>query len=75
MPPQRPARRPRRFHVLLPETGGQDAARFAERLGEACRNRLNGHGAMLRLRVEAQAAGHGGTLEDALEEAERRLDY
>jgi len=30
---------------------------------------------MLQLRVEAQAAGHGGTLQDALEEAERRLDY
>jgi hypothetical protein len=63
-----------RFHVLLPETGEADAARFAERLGEACRNRLNGHGGMLRLRVEAQAAGHGGTLEDALGQAERRLD-
>ena len=66
---------PTRFHVLLPETGEQDAARFADRLREASRNRLNGHGGMLRLRVEAQTPSHGGTLEDALDEAERRLDY
>jgi hypothetical protein len=66
---------PTRFHVLLPETGEHDAARFAERLREASRNRLNGHGGVLRLRHEAHTAGQGGTLEDALDAAERRLDY
>lgn len=66
---------PTRFHVLLPETGEHDAARFAERLREASDNRLNGHHGMLRLRFEAQTASHGGTLEDALDAAERRLDY
>jgi hypothetical protein len=66
---------PTRFHVLLPETGERDAAHFATRLREASRARLTGHGELPRLRVEARTVGHAGTLEDALDEAERRLDY
>jgi len=65
---------PTRFHLLLPETGERDAHRFADRLREACRNRLNGHGGLLRLRAEAQTPSHGSSLEDALVDAERRLD-
>jgi len=65
---------PTRFHLLLPETGAPDAEHFAERLRDACRNRLNGHGSLLRLRLEAQTSGHGRSLEDALVDAERRLE-
>jgi hypothetical protein len=65
---------PTRFHLLLPETGARDADRFADRLRDACRNRLNGHGGLLRLRVEAQTPGHGRSLVDALADAERRID-
>ena len=65
---------PTRFHLLLPGTGERDAQRLADRLREACRNRLNGHGGLLRLRAEAQTPSHGSSLEDALIDAERRLD-
>lgn len=65
---------PTRFNLLLPETGERDAELFVERLREACRNRLNGHSGLLRLRVEAQTVSHGRSLEDALVDAERRLD-
>jgi hypothetical protein len=63
-----------RFHLLLPETAETDAAHFAERLRGACRDRLNGHGGTLRLRVESATPGHGGSLADALGDVERRLD-
>ena len=66
---------PTRFHVLLPETGEHEATRFADRLREASRNRLNSHGGMLRLRLEVQSRSHAGSLADAIEVAERRLDY
>lgn len=65
---------PTRFHLLLPETAEADADRFADRLREACRNRLNGHGGMLRLRVEAHTVRHGRSLAEAFLDAERRLD-
>ena len=64
-----------RFHLLLPETDEGEAARLAERIREASRNRLNGHQGHLRLRVEAQTRREGRSLDDALAEAERRLDY
>ncbi|HEU5204290.1 MAG TPA: hypothetical protein VFU17_08340 [Candidatus Limnocylindrales bacterium] len=38
-------------------------------------DKSRGHGVMLRLRIEAEGAGHGGTLQDALDQAERRLGY
>jgi hypothetical protein len=64
-----------RFYLLLPETDEGEAARLADRIQEASRNRLNGHHAMLRLRVEAQTRREGRSLDEALAEAERRLDY
>jgi hypothetical protein len=64
---------PTRFHLLLPETGEAEADSFVERLRTACRDRLNGHGGILRLRVEAATPGHGRSLGDALEDGERRL--
>ena len=63
-----------RFNLLLPETGERDAHLFANRLREAWRNRLNGHGGLLRLRIEAQTQSPGRSLEDALVDAERRLE-
>jgi hypothetical protein len=66
---------PTRFHLLLPETGESDAARLAERIREGTRDRLNGQHGMLRLRIEAQTRRVGRSLDEALDEAERRLDY
>ena len=63
-----------RFQLLLPETGEIDADHVAERLRRASRERLNGHGAALRLRVESATPGHGRSLSDALDETERRLE-
>jgi hypothetical protein len=63
-----------RFRLLLPETGEADADRFVERLSGACRDRLNGHGSALRMRVESATPGHGRSLGDALAEAEERLE-
>jgi hypothetical protein len=62
-----------RFQLLLPETGAADAGHFAERLRDACGERLNGHGAALHLRVEMVTPGHGMSLADALDATERRL--
>jgi hypothetical protein len=64
---------PTRFQLLLPETGAVDAGHFAERLRDACRERLNGHGAALDLRVEMVTPGHGMSLIDALDATESRL--
>jgi hypothetical protein len=63
-----------RFRVLLPETAEADAARFADRLTGACRDRLDGHGSAVRLRIESLTPGHGRTLRDALVEVERQLE-
>ncbi len=62
-----------RFHLLLPETVEADAHLFADRLAAACSNRVNGHGAALRLRIESVTPELGRPLEDALDELERRL--
>jgi len=64
---------PTRFVLLLPETGEADAEHLADRLRGACRDRLNGHGGAVRLRVESTTPGHGRSLADALGEVERRL--
>jgi hypothetical protein len=63
-----------RFRVLLPETEEADAARFGERLTGACRDRLDGHGGAVRIRIESLTPGHGRTLRDALDEVERQLE-
>ena len=62
-----------RFHLLLPETGEADADHLADRLRRVSRDRLNGHGGALRLRVESATPGHGRSLRDALDDTERRL--
>ena len=62
-----------RFQLLLPETGATEADHFAERLRAACRERLNGHGTALLLRIEMVTPGHGMSLVDALDHTERRL--
>ena len=63
-----------RFHALLPETGEAEADHLADRLRTACRDRLNGHGGLIHLRVEFTTPGHGVSLADAIADAERRLE-
>ncbi len=64
---------PTRFHLLLPETAEREAQHLAERLRAACRERLNGHGRGLQLRVELATPGHGASLADTIRATERRL--
>jgi GGDEF domain-containing protein len=64
---------PTRFHLLLPETAEREAHHLAERLRAACRERLNGLGEALDLRVESVTPGHGASLADAIRATERRL--
>jgi GGDEF domain-containing protein len=63
------------FRVLLPETGGRAARRFAERLDQAFRARPAGEVGTDRvdLCVEIAAPARAASLEDALTEAEARL--
>jgi hypothetical protein len=63
-----------RFTLLLRETEDIEATHLADRLGNACRDRLNGDAGALDLRIEAAGPTHGQPLEDALAEVERRLD-
>ncbi|MFL5778013.1 MAG: diguanylate cyclase domain-containing protein [Chloroflexota bacterium] len=64
---------PDRFHVLLPETTGGEASHLAERLATACRERVNGAGADVALRIETASSIHGESIVEALAECERRL--
>ena len=63
------------FRVLLPETGGSAARRFAERLGTTFRTRSAGEAGTERvdLCVEIATPARTASLEDALAEAETRL--
>jgi GGDEF domain-containing protein len=63
------------FRVLLPETGGRAARRFAERLDTAFRARADGEldAAGIDLCVEIATPARTASLEDALAEAEARL--
>ncbi len=63
------------FRVLLPDTGGRAARRFAERLDNAFRTRSDGAvGADgVDLCVEIATPARAASLEDALAEAEARL--
>jgi GGDEF domain-containing protein len=64
-----------RFRVLLPETGGRAARRFAERLDRAFRRDEDGAGGIgsVDLCVEIATAARTASLEDALADAEARL--
>ena len=63
------------FRVLLPETGGRAARRFAERLDTTFRTRSAGEAGTERvdLCVEIATPARTASLEDALAEAETRL--
>ena len=63
------------FRVLLPDTGGRAARRFAERLDQAFRTRPGGDGTSdaIDLCVEIATPARAASLEDALAEAEARL--
>jgi len=63
-----------RFQLLLPETTESDADHVVDRLRTACRDRLNGHGSAVRLRIESTTPGHGRRLADALDDALRRIE-
>ena len=63
------------FRVLLPDTGGRAARRFAERLDNAFRTRSDGAVSAdgVDLCVEIATPARAASLEDALAEAEARL--
>jgi GGDEF domain-containing protein len=63
------------FRVLLPETGGRAARRFAERLDRAFRSNPVGDEIVtgVDLCVEVATPARTASLEDALTEAEARL--
>jgi GGDEF domain-containing protein len=63
------------FRVLLPETGGRAARRFAERLDHAFRTRPDGEAGIdgIDLCVEIATPARAASLEDALADAEVRL--
>lgn len=64
---------PGRFRMLLPETDEHDAHRLVDRVAKVSRERLNGHGGDLRLRIGTATRGHAQSIADTLAEAERRL--
>jgi hypothetical protein len=64
---------PNRFHVLLPETGEDDASRFIERARSACEVWFAGAAIPVRLRIEAASSGRERTLTDALAAVEERI--
>ena len=63
------------FRILLPETGGRAARRFAERLDRAFRTNPGGEddAAGVALCVEVATPARTSSLEDALADAENRL--
>ena len=63
-----------RFHVLLPETVEAEAAALAERVRDACTAFLPGQpGTDLEIVAAAVSPVRGGSLVDALREAQRRV--
>ena len=61
------------FRLLMPETNGQAARRLAARLEGAFQAIDAGPNSRPVLRTEVAAPTRGGSLEDALTDAERRL--
>jgi GGDEF domain-containing protein len=64
---------PNRFHVLLPETTADDAARYADRARRACEVWFAGAALPVQLKIESASSGDGCTLRDALAAIEDRL--
>jgi hypothetical protein len=65
---------PTRFHVLLPETSEPEAAVLAERVRSTCASwGSSGPGMPLRIATAAATATGGGTLVEALRDAQAQL--
>ena len=61
------------FRLLMPETSARAARHLGDRLESAFRAAGNGSNHRPGLRYDVAAPTHGGSLEDALGEAERRV--
>jgi hypothetical protein len=65
---------PDRFHVLLPETDEPEADVLAERIRDACAERIPGRlGRSLEILAAAVSPGRGDTLRDALRRAQEAV--
>lgn len=64
---------PSSFRLLLPETNARAAHQAGGRLAKAFERTYDGQPVRAELRIEVAAPTRGGSLEDALAEAERRL--
>ena len=65
---------PDRFHLLLPETDEPEAHILAERVRDACAERIHGRPGMdLQIRAAAVTPGSGETLHDALRIAQEAV--
>jgi Diguanylate cyclase, GGDEF domain len=65
---------PDRFHLLLPETDEPEAHILAERVRDACAERIPGRPGMdLQIRAAAVSPGSGETLHDALRIAQEAV--
>jgi hypothetical protein len=65
---------PDRFHVLLPETDEAEADILAERIRDACAERIAGRfGGSLEILAAAVSPGSGETLHDALRTAQEAV--
>ena len=65
---------PTRFQVLLPETNGDGAGEFVERVVAECQHQLQGIGAPLRVTASFAAATPDLPLRDAVSEATRQIE-
>ena len=63
-----------RFHVLLPETHGAGAGRFAERVESACQTSIEAAGAPLAIRVTLAIATPDHSLQEALTHALQAIE-
>jgi hypothetical protein len=63
-----------RFHVLLPETHGAGAGRFAERVETACQTSIEAAGAPLAIRVTLAIATPDHSLQEALTHALQAIE-
>ena len=61
------------FRLLLPETGDRAARTVAQRIDRAVMANAQELGSGARLTIDIAYPGRTGTLEDAVDEAERRL--
>lgn len=61
------------FRLLMPETGARAARTAAERLERAFGSTVNGTSPGIEMRIEVATVPRIGSLEDSLDEAERRM--